>query len=111
MQIFVAMQFLMSLAALVVLLVHLFTKPFQEMYINIIEAAILLDLLMVTVSFLDPSNESIPVYISTTLLLLPYAYALSYIFYVTLGRRLWYVQTYVISPHNRFTNTIPFGTY
>ena len=81
----------MSVAALVVLLVHLFTKPFEKMYINVIEAVILLDLLMVTVAFLDPSNTPVPFAFSTVLLLLPYAYATAYIFYRILGKRLWYV--------------------
>ena len=81
----------MSLAALTVLLVHLFTKPFQKMYINVIEAAILLDLLLVTVAFLDPSNTSVPFEFSIVLLLLPYAYAVGYLFYRAAGKRLWYV--------------------
>ena len=84
-------QFLMSLAALGVLIVHLFTKPFKKPHINIIEAAILLNLLLVTVAFLDPSNSPVPFELSTVLLFLPYAYALCYLLYRLLGRRLWYV--------------------
>jgi hypothetical protein len=79
----------MSIAALIVLLVHLFTKPFKKLSINIIEAAILLNLLMVTVAFLDPSNTSVPFEFNVFLLFLPYAYAVGYILYRLLGRRLW----------------------
>lgn len=78
----------MSLTSLGVLIVHLFTKPFQNMYINIIEAAILLNLLMVTVAFLDPSNTPVPLEFSTMLLLLPYAYAIVYLL-SGLFQRLW----------------------
>lgn len=81
----------MSLIALGVLLVHLFTKPFQKMYINVIEAAILLNLLMVTVAFLDPANTPVPFQFSIVLLFLPYVYAIGYLFYSLLGRKLWYV--------------------
>jgi len=84
------MQFCFSLAALVVLLVHLFTKPFQKMYINVIEAAILLNLLMVTVAFLDPVNNPVPYQFSTFLILLPYFYAAGYLFYSLIGVKLWY---------------------
>ena len=47
----------MSLAALVVLIVHLFVKPYEKEAINIIEAILLLDLLMITGAFLDPSSD------------------------------------------------------
>lgn len=80
----------MSLAALVVLLVHLFTKPFKQLHINIIEAAILLNLLLVTVAFLDPSNSPVPFPLSTLLLFLPYIYATCYVLYRLVGKRLWY---------------------
>lgn len=75
------------------LLVHLFTKPFEKLSTNIIEAAILLNLLLVTVAFLDPSNTPVPFAFSTVLLFLPYAYAISYLLYMLLGRRVWYVNT------------------
>ena len=78
----------MSLAALLVLIVHLFTKPFEKMYINIIEAAILLNLLMVTVALLDPSNTPVPFWFSSILLFLPYGYAVGYILFIV-GKRLW----------------------
>lgn len=79
----------MNLAALGVLLVHLFTKPFQKLHNNVIEAAILLNLLLVTVAFLDPSNSPVPFGLSTVLLFLPYLYAICFLFYQTVGKRLW----------------------
>lgn len=78
----------MSLAALLVLVIHLFTKPYEKMYINVIEAAILLDLLMVTAAFLDPSNSPVPQWFSTILVVLPYAYAVAYFCWV-IGKRCW----------------------
>ena len=81
-------QFFMSLAALTVLIVHLFTKPYEQMYINVIEAAILLNLLMVTAAFLNPSNSPVPVWFSTLLVLLPYFYAIGYLGYVIV-RKIW----------------------
>ena len=78
----------MSLAALAVLIVHLFTKPFEKTYINIIEAAILLNLLMVTAAFLDPSNSPVPKEFGLTLVVLPYVYAAAFLLY-KLGSRLW----------------------
>ena len=81
-------QFFMSLAALVVLIIHLFTKPYEKMYVNVIEAAILLDLLMVTAAFLDPSSSPVPEWFSIILLMLPYAYAVAFIGY-KIVIRLW----------------------
>lgn len=78
----------MSLTALAVLLIHVFTKPFKEMHINVIEAAILLNLLMVTAAFLDPSNSPVPFEFSTILVILPYVYAAGYTLYV-IGRKIW----------------------
>ena len=68
----------MSLAALGVLLVHIFSKPYENEYINIIEAAILLDLLMVTGAFLDPSSGDSLKYFGYVLVFLPYVYAMGY---------------------------------
>lgn len=81
-------QFMMSVVALIVLIVHVFTKPFEKMHINVIEAAILLNLLMVTAAFLDPSNSPVPFAFSTILVVLPYVYAAVYIAYVV-GRMIW----------------------
>ena len=73
----------MSLAALSVLLVHIFSKPYENEYINIIEAAILLDLLMVTGAFLDPSSDDSLRYFGYVLVFLPYVYAIGYIAWTT----------------------------
>ncbi len=81
-------QFMMSLVALGVLIIHVFTKPFEKMYINVIEAAILLNLLMVTAAFLDPSNSPVPFAFSTILVMLPYIYAAGYISF-TIGYIIW----------------------
>ena len=77
-------QFFMSLAALVVLIVHLFTKPYKNEYINIIEAIILLDLLLTTGAFLDPSSEQVPFGLGVFVAVLPYVYAVGCILY-----RIW----------------------
>lgn len=72
----------MSLAALTVLLVHIFSKPYEKEYINIIEAAILLDLLMVTGAFLDPSSSGALMVFGYILVFLPYAYAVGFMSWV-----------------------------
>ena len=71
----------MSLAALAVLIVHLFTKPYKKEYINIIEAAILLNLLLVTGAFLDPSSNQVPFEFGVFLAVLPFVYATGYVMY------------------------------
>ena len=80
----------MSLAALTVLIVHLFVKPYEKMYINVIETAILLNLLMVTAAFLDPSGRPIPEWLSSILVVLPYLYAVGYVGW-RISRTLWWV--------------------
>ena len=72
----------MSIAALGVLIVQLFTKPYSQEYINIIEAAILLNLLLVTGAFLDPSNVQVPEAVRIILVVLPYIYALGFLLWV-----------------------------
>ena len=69
----------MSIAALGVLIVQLFTKPYSQEYINIIEAAILLNLLLVTGAFLDPSNVQVPEAVRIILVVLPFIYALGFL--------------------------------
>ena len=69
----------MSLAALAVLIVHLFVKPYEKEAINIIEAILLLDLLMITGAFLDPSSDQVPPAFANILVFLPYAYFVGYI--------------------------------
>ena len=68
----------MSLLALAVLIVHLFTKPYQKWQINFIEALILLDLVMVTFAYLDPFTSPLPAGLKTFLLVLPYVYPVVY---------------------------------
>ena len=112
----------MSLASLFVLVLHVFVKPYQNMYINIIETAILLNLLMCTAgrkwwwntndkwwcnandvmmisyllspAFLDPSNSPVPEWFTTTLVLLPYFYAVGYLIW-RLSQYAWWVQVCV----------------
>ncbi len=80
-------QFFMSIAALVVMIVHVFTKPYKKEYINIIEAAILLDLLLVTGAFLDPSSEQVPDWFAYILVFLPYIFCIGYICWL-IGKRI-----------------------
>ena len=63
----------MSIAALGVLIVQPFTKPYSQEYINIIEAAILL---LVTNTFLEPSNVQVPKAVRIILVVLPFICAL-----------------------------------
>ena len=71
----------MSLAALVVLGVHCFTKPYKEKHVNAIEAAVLLNLLLVTGAFLDPTGNQVPRGFSLFLVMLPFAYAACFLVY------------------------------
>ena len=77
----------MSNAALVVMIVHIFSKPYENKYTNIIEAAILLDLLLVTGAFLDPSSEQVPDWFAYILVFLPYAYCIGFICWM-IGKRI-----------------------
>lgn len=78
----------MVLVSVVVLLVHLLSKPYESRYVNIIEAMILVNLVAVTVIFLDPTDNPVPEWLSTTLLILPYLYAVVYIGW-TAVRYIW----------------------
>ncbi|KAL5515915.1 hypothetical protein EMCRGX_G001160 [Ephydatia muelleri] len=69
---------LMSFLALAVLIVHLFTKPYKKWQINLIEALILLNLVMVTIAYLDPFTSPVPMGLKTFLSVLPYAYPVVY---------------------------------
>ena len=77
----------MSTAALVVMIVHVFAKPYINNSTNIIEAAILLNLLLVTGAFLDPSSEQVPNWFSYSLVFLPYIYCIGYICWL-IGNRV-----------------------
>ncbi|XP_019851702.1 PREDICTED: uncharacterized protein LOC109581757 [Amphimedon queenslandica] len=73
--------FIMSLAALVVLIVHIIVKPFEKEYINVIEALILLDLVLVTGAFLSPDPNSPAITIGYIFMFLPYLYCIGYVIY------------------------------
>lgn len=88
---FFALQFSMSLASLVVLIVHLIVKPYKKEHNNIIEAAVLLNLLLVTGAFLNPSADQVPYGFAVFLVVLPFVYALGYIVW-RVGKKLWYVK-------------------
>ena len=75
----------MTLAALIILVIHLFTKPFEKTRINVIETMILLDLLIVTAVFLV---GSLPDGLGITLVILPYLYAAGFLLYKLISR-LW----------------------
>ena len=64
----------MTFAALVVLGVHCFAKPYEENHVNDIEAAVLLNLLLVTGAFLDPTGNQVPRGFSLFLVMIPFAY-------------------------------------
>lgn len=69
----------MVLVTVAVLLVHVLTKPYEKNHVNIIETLILLNLVAITVMFLDPTENPVPAWLSTVLLILPYLYAVVYI--------------------------------
>ena len=71
-------QFLLAMMALVVLTLHCFTKPYKERYINIVEALILLDLLLVTGLLIDPESQ-VPVEFDFFMILLPFVYFVLYL--------------------------------
>jgi hypothetical protein len=65
--------------ATIVLLVHLFTKPFKDKRNNIVEAVILLNLVAVTITYLQPPQGVFLVFLVFFLTLLPYLYAVGYL--------------------------------
>ena len=71
-------QFLLAMTALLVLTLHCFTKPYKERYINIIEALILLDLLLVTGLLIDPESQ-VPIEFDFFMILLPFVYFVLYV--------------------------------
>ena len=75
------------LVAFVVLLVHVFAKPYKKTRNNIIETAILLNLLLVSISYFKaPETTTASVFI-VILTMLPYLYAVVYIA-IAIGRRM-----------------------
>ena len=75
------------LAAFVVLLVHVFAKPYKKAHNNIIETAILLNLLLVAASYLKSPETIVATVLVVILTLLPYFYAVVYIA-IVIGKRL-----------------------
>ena len=84
-------QFLMTVSAVFVLMTHVLTKPYVKTHINIIETLILLNLAAVTVVYLNPSVNHVPQWLTTLLVLLPFAYCLVYILW-RISRYVWYVD-------------------
>ena len=72
------MQFLLAMTALAVLTLHCFLKPYKERYINIVEALILLDLLLVTGLLIDPESQ-VPIEFDFFMILLPFVYFVLYL--------------------------------
>ena len=81
------LQLLMSLVAMAILLVHVLAKPYKRNITNIIETLILIDLVAVTITFIDPKDQPMPQEFRILLLILPYIYALLYV--------TWTVTLYV----------------
>lgn len=71
----------MCLAAMVVLIVQIICKPYKNEVINIIEALVALDLVLVVAIFLDPSSEQIPSAVGYFFMFLPYLYLFGYLVY------------------------------
>lgn len=86
--IYCSFQFLMTASAMFVLMTHVLTKPYVKTYINIIETLILLNLAAVTVIYLNPSSNSVPRWLSTLLVVLPYVYCIVYILW-RIARYIW----------------------
>lgn len=81
----------MALAAVLVLIVHILVKPYEKEYINIIEALILLDLVMVTGAFLDPTLNTVSLVVGYTLVFLPFLYALCFLVWRFGHKIIWLV--------------------
>ena len=76
------LQFLLAMTALAVLTLHCFLKPYKERYINIVEALILLDLLLVTGLLIDPESQ-VPIEFDFFMILLPFVYFVLYLLWRT----------------------------
>jgi len=64
---------------LVIVTIHCISKPYEKEYINIIEAVILGILFLSTVAILDEDDIYIGKVVSSTLLVIPFIYALVYL--------------------------------
>ena len=69
----------MLLGTQVVLVVHLLSKPYESSHMNIIEALILANLVIVTaMSLNNPAGNQVPLWFNMALLLVPYIYGVFY---------------------------------
>ena len=73
--------------AFLVLLVQVFAKPYKATHNNIIETAILVNLLLVTASYLQPPETTAASVLVVILTLLPYLYAVVYIA-IAIGKKM-----------------------
>ena len=67
------------LLATLVLLVHLIAKPFKEEHNNIIEAAVLLNFVLVTICYLEAPVGMFATVMVILVTVLPYLYAVGYL--------------------------------
>ena len=81
----------MSLAAIVILIVHVSVLPYVNLHTNIIEAFILALLLAINAALVESSSVSVPEELISLLIVLPYLYAICYIIW-TIGSLVWYVR-------------------
>ena len=82
------LQFLMSVTATVILIVHISTLPYMNLYTNIIETVILALLLIINSSFVESLYVDVPEEMISLLIVLPYIYAIGYII-SRIGSALW----------------------
>ena len=71
----------MAVAGLIVFVIHILTKPYVKEYINIIEAFILLDIMLVAGAFIDLESDIVTPVIGYIFMFIPYLYFLVYICY------------------------------
>jgi len=81
------LQIINFFAAFVVLLVQVFAKPYKDTHNNIIETAILVNLVLVAASYLQSPETTAASVMVVILTLLPYVYAVVYIAIAT-GRKM-----------------------
>ena len=81
------LQMVNFFAAFVVLLVQVFAKPYKNTHNNIIETAILVNLVLVAASYLQSPETTAASVMVVILTLLPYVYAVVYIAIAT-GRKM-----------------------
>ena len=74
----------MALFEVIMLIVHCIAKPYEKSWINFIESLILLDLFLVTVAILQPSDPYFPNGLAGVFALLPFIYAIPMTLYLIL---------------------------